>query len=115
VHFSLASAIIRDHIDALKSTDENTSDDDADDGRSQANSQNPTFGNVYLGAPQKRCSINELENAHLDDPAFCQFRARLADMLNELLRRDDSPVHIQSDRLVTIKAEDFVSYPLILN
>ena len=69
----------------LKSTEDDSSDDDADDGRSQANSQT-TFGNVYLGAPQKQCSFNDLENAHLDDPAFYQFRTCLADMLDELLQ-----------------------------
>ena len=70
---------------------------------------------MYLGALQKQCSFDNLENAHLDDPTFYQFRTHLADMLDELLQQDDSPVHIRSNHLVTIAAEDFVSILFILN
>jgi len=114
MHFSLASAIIRDHIDALKANDSGDGEN-GDDGGTHAESQNTTsFGNIYLGAPQKRCSFEELQITHADDPAFHQFQTRFAKLLNELLRRDDSPVQLQSDHPVPIAAGDFVSYLFIL-
>jgi hypothetical protein len=52
------------------------------------------FANIALGAPQKHISFAELEKKHQDDCAFHDFRACFEKMLNEVLKRDDSPVKL---------------------
>jgi hypothetical protein len=69
---------------------------------------------VYLGATQKRCSINNVEVAHADDPAFQQFQSRFERSLKEILSQDDSPVQVKTSQGLSIKAEDFVSCSLLL-
>lgn len=107
-HFSLASVIIRGHIDSSKKIDDDDSDDSSEEDK--ADTRNSTsFGNVYLGAPQKRCSFDDMKNAHSNDPAFEQFTSRFAKLLNELLRQDDSPVQLQNDSPVDVAAGDFLT------
>ena len=85
-------------------------DIDAEDTQPVSRSRNNfTFNNVYLGATQKRCSINDVEHAHADDPAFQQFQSRLERLLKEILIRDDSPVQVQTTQGLSIMADDFVS------
>jgi hypothetical protein len=109
--FSLASSIIRSRIDASEATNEDDRDDiDTEDAPSQPASQNTyTFNNVYLGATLKRCSINDVEHAHSDNPAFQQFQSRFERSLKEILSRDDSPVQVQTAQGLSIMADDFVS------
>jgi hypothetical protein len=95
-----------------------TNDDDkdgSDDSDAQPASSNTyTVNNVYLGATQKRCSINNVEVVHADDPAFQQFQSRFERALKEILSRLDSPVQVKTAQGLSIKAEDFVSCSLLL-
>jgi len=63
---------------------------------------------------KKQCSFNALQKAHPDDPAFHQFRACFAKLLNELLQRDNSPVQCLNDDPVFVTDKDFMNYLLIL-
>lgn len=84
--------------------------DDSDAEDTQPASRNTyTFNNVYLGATQKRCSINDVEHAHTNDSAFQHFRSRFEKSLKEILSRDDSPVKVQIAQGLSIMADDFVS------
>jgi hypothetical protein len=99
---------MRDEIDTLHLADEER----LDDVPPEAGSSNmTTFGNIYLGAPQKKCSFYDLQHMHVDDPAFQQFTNRFTKMLNELLRRSDSPVQLHDE--ISIAAENVVSYLFI--
>ena len=64
---------------------------------------------MYLGATQKRCSINDVEHAHADDPAFKQFRSRFERSLKEILSRDGSPVQVQTAQGLSVMDDDSVS------
>lgn len=108
--FSLASSIIRSRIDAAsEATNEDDGDDSDTEGTQPASQNTYTFNNVYLGATQKRCSINDVEHAHSDNPAFQQFRSRFERSLKEILSRDDSPVQVQTAQGLSIMDDDFVS------
>jgi hypothetical protein len=112
----LASVIIRSHIDSLKTADEENDDEDLSDDGLHAESHKPTFfRNVYLGAPQKPSFFDAVQKAHSDDPVFCQFQARFAKALNELLRQDDSPMQLLNGAQVSVPDENFVSYLFIHN
>lgn len=64
---------------------------------------------MYLGATQRRCSINEVEHAHADDPAFHQFRSRFEKSLKGILSRDGSPVQVQTAQGLSVTDDEFVS------
>jgi len=110
-HFSLASSIIRSRIDASKAaSEEELQPDDKDAMDAPPRSPNTyTFNNVYLGATQKRCSIDDIENTHGGEPAFHQFRSRFEKSLNEILSQDDSPIHIQNAQGLSVTANDLIT------
>ncbi|KAG6913371.1 hypothetical protein DXG01_007286 [Tephrocybe rancida] len=72
-------------------------------------SKNATsFGNIQLGAPQTRVSLEELQFTHLNDVAFRNFRGRLEAALDELLRQKDSPVKLSRGSKLTIKPNSYL-------
>lgn len=105
--FRLICYTIRNQIDAnTPSTSSNP-----DDTKVVAN----PFGNIALGAPQKPCSCDELQQEYHKDDAFDQFHIRLEKSLNVILRQKDSPVTIESDKQVSIDLSSSVSYHFLLS
>lgn len=106
--------MIRSHINALKEADKKDEGEDSDAEDAPPEHQTThTFNNIYLGAPQKRCSIDNVELAHQGDPAFKEFRNRFEKSLNDILRRNNSPVEIKNPKGLSVAAEDFVSHKMI--
>lgn len=47
------------------------------------------LANIYLGAPEKSITVDQLEQSHTTDSAFSQFRKQLTSFINEIFPRPD--------------------------
>jgi hypothetical protein len=108
----LTSLVIRSQIDALEDDETDAEDiSDIQDLHEVGTGTSGAFGNVFLGAVQPPLAVTfrALEQSCQDNPAFSCFRIRFATFLENLLRRSDSPIHLDPQQRVIITADDYVS------
>ena len=48
------------------------------------------FGHIYLGARQKECTLESVEESNLSDPAFHNIPSRLSNLVNSGLEAPES-------------------------
>jgi hypothetical protein len=84
-HWSQISKSIRFKIDLFDGKFDEDDDFDMEDSRPETMKQGGSFksGHIFLGAVQKRCSLQEIADAHPDDPAFTRFRHKFRQFIQD--------------------------------